>query len=51
MKNKKWNPKEWQGRTQKQVESSGKVMELTVTVVLGALVLYGLFSLTTYVLG
>ena len=51
MKKEKWNPLDWQGRTQKQVESSAKVMGLTVTLVVAVFVLYGLFSLVTYVLG
>jgi len=51
MKEKKWNPSDWQGRTRKQVESNGKIMGYTFMVVVAAFVLYGLFSLTSYVLG
>ena len=48
---KEWNSSDWQGRSKKQVESSAKVMGLTVTLVVAVFVLYGLFSLVTYVLG
>jgi len=51
MKEKKWNPSDWQGRTKQQVEGNAKVMGFTFMVVVAAFVLYGLFSLVTYVLG
>lgn len=51
MKKQKWNPKDWQGRTKYQVETNYKIMGFAFMVVFAGLVLYGLFSLTSYVLG
>ena len=33
MKQKKWNPEDWQGRSKEQIESSYRVMETTMTIV------------------
>ena len=48
---KEWDTQKWQGRSKHQVEANYKVMGFTFMVVIAALVLYGLFSLTSYVLG
>lgn len=48
--NKKWNPKDWQGRRKHQIETGYKIMGFTFMLVVAAFVLYGLFSLVTYVL-
>ena len=48
---KEWDTQKWQGRSEHQVEANYKVMGFTFMVVIAALVLYGLFSLTSYVLG
>ena len=48
---KEWDTQKWQGRREYQVEANYKVMGFTFMVVVAAFVLYGLFSLTSYVLG
>ena len=48
---KEWDTQKWQGRSKHQVEANYKVMGFTFMVVVASLVLYGLFSLTSYVLG
>lgn len=41
---KKWKPKQWQGRSQKQVESNYKVMAYGCAVMLAALIIGGLIN-------
>jgi hypothetical protein len=45
MGKKKWNPKNWQGRTKQQVESNYKVMGYGFIIIIGVVIGYGLMSL------
>jgi hypothetical protein len=45
MGKKKWNPKNWQGRTKQQVESNYKVMGYGFIIIIGVAIGYGLISL------
>lgn len=51
MKNKKWKPKQWQGRSQRQVESNYKVMGYGCAFVLVLFVVLGLLNVINGVLG
>ena len=51
MKKEKWNPLDWQGRTQQQVESNSKMMGYSFVILAGMGLGYGLVKLIVYVLG
>ena len=50
-KGKKFNPKDWQGRSKQQVESNYKVMAYGCVVLLAVLIIGGLINVLTNVLG
>lgn len=48
---KEWDTNDWQGRSKEQIDANYKVMGLSGLVFIAGFLLYGLYSLITYVLG